>query len=525
MLTAIQKEIVEQPGNLVLKASAGTGKTHTMVKKIEYEIKNHRSHKVIAAITFTVKAANEIKERLSINTRDHFIGTNNSFVIEEIIKPFMKDVYGGEFKLGMSTDYSVHIMTFEEGIAMVKNKNLLCSYHNNRCNFIFELALDIAKKSSACQLYLKSKYFKIYIDEYQDCDGDMHEFFMYLCDNLNIDTFVVGDEKQSIYTWRGADPKFFLSIWKKKNFSKKLLLDNFRSCQQIQNYSNLLYEETKPLYSEDNDLSSIIVVCTKSENWISDVQPYIDPSQKSALLRYSNADAELCAKGLTKCGLDFLYIPKTPISKITTDTAWFYTAIAKALIVKTYSAYDFRNEIPSGLNENKEAIQKIKYFLKQIKKQIANNDKYQFQKQVANMAEHFGFTTKPEHCQKLYETIINKKFHLAFHVDDWQRVSLTLHSSKGLEFDQVIVFLSDYPLSEPESLYNHYVAITRAKKRLIMVFLFDNESCSLFSKNIGEILKESKLTMYDVSTVLIYDQKSKQFVRCTKESILSQHSK
>lgn len=121
MLTAIQKEIVEQPGNLVLKASAGTGKTHTMVKKIEYEIKNHRSHKVIAAITFTVKAANEIKERLSINTRDHFIGTNNSFVIEEIIKPFMKDVYGGEFKLGMSTDYSVHIMTFEEGIAMVKN--------------------------------------------------------------------------------------------------------------------------------------------------------------------------------------------------------------------------------------------------------------------------------------------------------------------------------------------------------------------------------------------------------------------
>lgn len=109
-------------------------------------------------------------------------------------------------------------------------------------------------------------------------------------------------------------------------------------------------------------------MCTKSENWISDVQPYIDPSQKSALLRYSNADAELCAKGLTKCGLDFLYIPKTPISKITTDTAWFYTAIAKALIVKTYSAYDFRNEIPSGLNENKEAIQKIKYFLKQIKK-------------------------------------------------------------------------------------------------------------------------------------------------------------
>lgn len=518
MLAPIQKEIVEQPGNLVVKASAGTGKTHTMVKKIEYEINNHRSHKVIAAITFTVKAANEIKERLSINTRDHFIGTNNSFVIEEIIKPFMKDVYGVGSKFDVSTDYSVKVMNFAEGIAMVKNKHLLCSYYNDRFNFIFQLALDIAKKSSACQLYIKSKYFKIYIDEYQDCDGDMHEFFMYLCDNLNIDTFIVGDEKQSIYTWRGADPKLFLSILEKKNFSKKLLLDNFRSCQQIQNYSNLLYEETRPLYSEKNDLSSIIVVCTDSENWISDVQPYIDPFQKSALLRYSNADAELCAEGLTKFGLEFRYIPKTPISGITTDSAWIYNAIAKSLIVKTYSAYDFMNEIPNGLNENKGIIQQIKYFLKQIKKQITNHDEYQFQKQVAHMAEHFGFTTKPEHCQKLYETIINTKFHAAFHVDDWQRISITVHSAKALEFDQVIVFLSDYPLLNHESLHNHYVAITRAKRRLIMVFLYHNESCLLFSKNIGKILRESKLTMYDVATVLTYDQESKQLVCYPKKT-------
>ena len=94
MLSPIQKEIVELPGNLIVRASAGTGKTHTMVSKIEYDIAHCHTHKAVAAITFTIKAAAEIKDRLTIDTSDHFIGTNNSFAIEEIIKPFMKDVFG-----------------------------------------------------------------------------------------------------------------------------------------------------------------------------------------------------------------------------------------------------------------------------------------------------------------------------------------------------------------------------------------------------------------------------------------------
>ena len=85
----------------------------------------------------------------------------------------------------------------------------------------------------------------IYVDEYQDCDKDMHALFMYICEILNIDTFVVGDEKQSIYMWRGAYPKAFMSIWDRDDFSKKFMRDNFRSCQQIQNYSNLLCDETR----------------------------------------------------------------------------------------------------------------------------------------------------------------------------------------------------------------------------------------------------------------------------------------
>lgn len=56
-LSPVQEKIVGTPGNLIVKASAGTGKTHTMVNKIVKDIGDNRTHKAVAAITFTIKAA------------------------------------------------------------------------------------------------------------------------------------------------------------------------------------------------------------------------------------------------------------------------------------------------------------------------------------------------------------------------------------------------------------------------------------------------------------------------------------
>ena len=139
-LSSKQKEIVETPGNLVVTASAGTGKTYTMVNKIAKEIDDNRTHKVIAAITFTKKAAREIRDRLSVDISQHFIGTNNSFVIEEVIKPFMKDVYGADFDLDMGTDYSVKVDNFRDAIEKIRSDGILCSYEDKDNNFIFDLA-------------------------------------------------------------------------------------------------------------------------------------------------------------------------------------------------------------------------------------------------------------------------------------------------------------------------------------------------------------------------------------------------
>lgn len=502
MLSPIQKEIVELPGNLIVRASAGTGKTHTMVSKIEYDIAHCHTHKAVAAITFTIKAAAEIKDRLIIDTSNHFIGTNNSFAIEEIIKPFMKDVFGRAYKVDMSTDYSVKVKTFAEGLAKIKDEQILCSYANSKENFIFQLALEILQKSKACQLYLTAKYFKIYVDEYQDCDKDMHALFMYICETLNIDTFVVGDEKQSIYMWRGAYPKAFMSIWDREDFSKKFMRDNFRSCQQIQNYSNLLCDETRDLYKTVDDLSSVIVICTATSNWVSSVTQHLDPDKKCALLRYSKANAEAGAKALTDGNMEFTYIPQTPISEITTDAAWLYNAIAKYFILPKYSAYDFRDEIPNEVVGNKRILNYIKKSLGLLDECIKQEDISAFVKQIELIAEYLGYDVKEEHCKKVYETICDPKFHPAFNMDELKRIAITFHSSKGLEFEQVVLFVSDYRLSSEEDIYNHYVAATRAKTKLILVYINGDWNAGQFAKNINNILGKSSLKMKDVATIV-----------------------
>lgn len=502
MLSPIQKEIVEQSGNLIVRASAGTGKTHTMVSKIVYDIEYQHTHKVVAAITFTIKAANEIKERLTIDTTSHFIGTNNSFAIEEIIKPFMKDVFGKAYKFDLSTDYLVKVNTFAEGLAKIREEQILCSYMNNKENFIFQLALDILKKSKVCQLYLQAKYFKIYVDEYQDCDKDMHALFMYICETLNIDTFVVGDEKQSIYMWRGAYPKAFMEIWDRKDFTKKFMRDNFRSCQQIQNYSNLLCNETRDLYTPVEDLSFVIMICATSDNWVASVIPYLDSNKKCALLRYSNANAEEGAKCLTDGDMEFTYIPQTPIADITTEAAWLYNAVAKFFILPKYSAYDFRDEIPNEVVGNKRILNYIKKTLSVLDECIKQEDTSGFEKQIGLMATYLGYEIKSDHCDKLYRTICDKRYHPAFDIEGLKRIAITFHSSKGLEFDQVILFVSDYRLSSEQEIYNHYVAATRAKSKLIMVYVNDDWNASRFAKNVNRILAESGLKMSDVATVV-----------------------
>lgn len=462
--TEIQKKIIEKPGNLVVTASAGTGKTFTLVQKIDYETKKYNGYKTIAAITFTIKAAKEIKDRLnSTDTSDFFIGTNNSFAIDEVIRPFLRDVYGEQYNVKFEPDYNQKFNTIQEGLSLIR-KGILGSYFENKSNFVFELALFIVKKSRACSLYLKSKYRKLFIDEYQDSDKDMHQFFMYLVDNLEIEAFIVGDEKQSIYIWRNADPKYFKAIKEKNNFSYEHLLENHRSCKQIQNYSNLLFEETHRLYVKLLDLSNIILI--DCYDWAKNCKSLIDSNKRLAVLRYRKADAQNNADAFTSVGINTIFIPLLPVNEITNEYSWLCQEVCKFCKCEHYSVYDVINASPWDVyNFN---IGKLKKDLSELKE--LSKSELQFKKLLVSIFSfYFRYVIKEVDISRIWNSVSDDIYTPAFEPEKYKYVSMTFHSSKGLEFDQVVIFSEDYPLTNDSSFYNHYVAVTRAKQKLIIV--------------------------------------------------------
>ena len=272
----------------------------------------------------------------------------------------------------------------------------------------------------------------------------------------------------------------------------------------IQNYSNLLSDDTRSQYKADPDTSTIILINTCASKWVEAVKPHIDLSKGVALLRFTNDNAKLGATELSSIGAEFTYIPKTPISDITTETAWLYNALAQYFVLQKYSIYDFMDEIP----EESVGDRKIKHYLegkiKGIKDALEIYDDATVIVCVDEIASYFGYEINEDHVRAMISTIVDEAYHPAFHMDELSHVAITFHSSKGLEFDQVIVFAYDYALNKPDSIYNHYVAVTRAKSKLIIVRLTDvNEWSGMqYCQNLVALFKKGGVTLNDVMTIL-----------------------
>ncbi|MEG0128660.1 UvrD-helicase domain-containing protein [Clostridium sp.] len=501
-LTKQQQEIVDYSGNLAVKANAGTGKTQTMVCKIEKEIKENNSHKVIAAITFTIKATQEIKSRINLDLQEHFVGTNNSFVIEEIIRPFFYDIYDYDMNKEINTDYDIEFLSFEEAVDNIISNGLIGSYEDKNKNFVFQLALHILKLSRACQKYISSKFFKIYVDEYQDCDIDMHNLFMYLCNDLKIEFFIVGDDKQSIYGFKGSSPEYINSIIKDNNFKYLCINKNQRTCKQIENYSNILFDKTISLYEEIDNQNNIFLIKTNKLNWVKDVKQYINMDEKLALLRFRKVDAEEGANQLSNNGIECSYISQTPVSTITTKTAWIYNYIAMYIIKNKFSIYDFLAGAPQNCIERDNTIKNLKDKLNILKESFRDLTKDEFAELVNEVFSILNQDLDEKNFEKLYETVINDIYYNIYNLDSIDRISITFHASKGLEYEQIIVFANDYNLTDIESRYNHYVAVTRAKSKLIIVYCGEEFHATIFKKNFCKIIKNNNLDIGKVLTII-----------------------
>lgn len=499
--------ILKSDNNIVISASAGSGKTTIMIKKIGIELEKIINHKTIAAITFTVKATNEIKKKGQKNIKKPFVAmTNDSFIENEIIRPFIRDALGSDF----SKDYTIEYISkysftnYSDGVNQLKEKNILGSFSDKKYNFNFQIAYNILKKSIAAQEYIKSKYEWIFIDEYQDSDNDMNNFFMYIKNKLGIKLFIVGDSKQAIYLWRGAMSNIF-ELLKKENFYYYELITNFRCDKEIENYANL-FHNSKYFVSTNNNVKNVILHNYNLNNSPSNIVNFtsficefkdmvakntIDLSKEITIIVNYNNDAESLSKLLNKEGFNFIFIPRTPLDE-GLPNGTLLKELAKFSKNSTYTIYDFMENIDK-IDKRSRTTFEINDIIEKLKDTKSLN--IETISDILNrLYNYLDISLSSDEIEKFYESISNNKYDLAFKILDSKFKIMTVFASKGLEFDQVISFSRYYNIYCNRHLENHYVCITRAKEKFIM--FIDDEK---YYKHVESVYKNKKIN--DISKI------------------------
>jgi len=472
-----REKILAYEGNIAIVASAGSGKTTIMTKKINKVLASIKTHKTVVAITFTRKATEEIRRKATEMSKDrNFIAmTNDSFADLEIIRPFISDLIGEGIEFKNSYDKKDCFKKFDQGLEKLQS-GILGTYMDSKKKFKYELALKILNKSVAAREYIKSKYEMIFIDEYQDSDADMHELFMYIANELKIKLFLVGDPKQSIYEWRGADKRIFEKL--PESFEVVKLFHNFRCPQAISQYANILHDpkvlDNIPIIrcneiiigSGDPKISTVI-----NSN-------ILDLSKEITIIVRTNKEGEDFKEHLKKeLNLDFEFIPKTPLDDLASTNVSYLRMIVKYIVDKKFNIFDFINSMSINV-PNKDA-EKLSKILSQVD-EFAEDGAYQKLVNISN--EIFGVELNSGEIDALRRTLKNKKVANSFIDTEAKYRIMTIYGAKGLEFDQVVGYAKDYTKDIVKSWKTHYVFVTRAKEKLVIIDNESNEYRSIINK-------------------------------------------
>ena len=282
-----QKEaVLYGDGPLLILAGAGSGKTSVLTKRVAYLIKERNvSPSNIVAITFTNKAAKEMKERIIKEVGkegyDIQISTFHSFGLRIIKENYEKLGYEKNFTIIDSDDSLTVVKKILKEIGIdyarfnpkfIKNQISSCKnemvtpekYKNLVNDELSDITYKVYKKYQDTLLRnnsldfddllikpieLFNKYkevlenyqelFKyVFIDEYQDTNEAQYILSKMISAKYK-NICVVGDDAQSIYSWRGANFKNILNFEKDYKNAKVILLEqNYRSTKTILNAAN-----------------------------------------------------------------------------------------------------------------------------------------------------------------------------------------------------------------------------------------------------------------------------------------------
>lgn len=281
-----QRRAVETTeGPLLILAGAGTGKTKTLTHRIAHIIASHKATPYnVLAVTFTNKAAKEMRERVASLCGENadnrsfmpFMGTFHSICVrilrqdgEHIMVPRNFIIFDESDRQSAIKQASKQLMLDEKSFPARSLSGLISSAKNELINphdftgmgsgplhraaaQVFPLYQQILKDNSALDFddligrvvhllttnqEIRNKWRRqftyVMIDEYQDTNAAQYKLIKLLTDESN-NLAVVGDDWQSIYSWRGADFRNILNF--EKDYPEATIIkleQNYRSTKAI----------------------------------------------------------------------------------------------------------------------------------------------------------------------------------------------------------------------------------------------------------------------------------------------------
>ncbi len=333
-LNDAQMQAMVPDGHILVLAGAGSGKTRVLTQRIAALVNDYGVNpRNILAITFTNKASAEMKNRLAeitdcadrmwISTIHSMcakilryeasnIGYTSSFSIysdtdsERLIKRIIAEMNTEEENLAknalwhisraknenLSPEAYLNLYGFERNIDVVTEiykKYQAALVRSNSMDFddLLLNTLKLFRENPAVLQKYSDRFIYISVDEFQDTNAVQYEILKLLQSKHN-NLFVVGDDDQSIYGWRGAKVRNILDFDKDFPDAKIFKLEqNYRSTKKIINIANAIIckntqRRDKKLWTENSDGVKIETYCGYNES----EEAYYVVSQIESLVRY-----------------------------------------------------------------------------------------------------------------------------------------------------------------------------------------------------------------------------------------------
>lgn len=349
--------VLSESKHLLILAGAGSGKTKTITARIANLLQNEDVHPgQILALTFTNKAAREMKERvfsfvgeypgLLLKTFHSFgatflrryaecAGRKDNFVIyDDHDSNHLLDLTAAKFNIQKSDlkflkkwvkRYKQNLESESDFPDDPRFFDIYNEYNKSLINYnafdfedlIFQ-CVRILENYENAESYYHNRYLHVLVDEYQDTNVSQDRFLSLLCGDRT-SLVVVGDEDQSIYRFRGADVEQILNFPEKYPDTQIVRLEeNYRSTANILNAANAVISNNtsrlgKTLFSTKGEGSKVRIVKNDNENEEGD---YIAKEIKSCGYNYKETAVLVRINAQTRAVEESLRRGKIPYAVI-----------------------------------------------------------------------------------------------------------------------------------------------------------------------------------------------------------------